>query len=261
MAGTDVSAIFFVVSEKAVFLMKVMLFAAGLGTRLKPLTDTMPKALVPVSGKPLLDIVLRRLIAAGATEVVVNVHHFAEQIKDYLRTHDHGIPVLVSDETEALLDTGGGLRKAAPLFTQDGKPILIHNVDILSNADLSAFYREHIDCSAALLVSRRATSRYLLFNDKHELTGWTNLQTGKVRSPYTDLDPSAYQQYAFSGIHLLSPALFPLMESFPEKFSIIDFYLSVCDRVSIKGHVASDLHWLDVGKLDTLSEAEAFLAQ
>jgi len=135
--------------------MKVMIFAAGLGTRLKPLTDTMPKALVTVAGKPLLDRVIERVMEAGATEIVVNVHHFAECIKKHVARCDWGVPVRISDESSALLDTGGGLRHAASFFTNDEKPILVHNVDILSNADLKTFYHSVQRDEASLLVSRR----------------------------------------------------------------------------------------------------------
>lgn len=133
--------------------MKVMLFAAGLGTRLRPLTDTMPKAMVPVDGRPLIDICLHHLIEQGASEVVVNVHHFAQQIIDYINAHEWRIPVRISDESEELLNTGGGLRKAGELFSDDGQPILIHNVDILSNAPIQEFYKNHLTHDATLLVS------------------------------------------------------------------------------------------------------------
>ena len=162
--------------------MKALIFAAGLGTRLKPLTDTMPKALVPLHGEPLLAHTLRRLIGSGATEAVVNVHHFGEQIIDYLARTDWGIPVGISDERDALLETGGGLRKAAPLFHEPDAPILIHNVDILSNADLGALYAAAAPHDALLLVSDRPTQRYLLFDDDLRLRGWTNLATGEVRA-------------------------------------------------------------------------------
>lgn len=242
-------------------LMKTMIFAAGMGTRLRPLTDTRPKALVPVAGRPLLDITLRRLVDAGATEAVVNVHHFGEQIIDYLDKHDYGIPVHISDECAALLNTGGGLRHAAPLLASDERPVLIHNVDILHNADLAAFYAANLDADAALMVSSRETKRYLLFDDDQRLVGWTNIETGEVRSPYASLDLSRTHRYAFSGIHSFSPRLFPLMEDFPAAFSIIDFYLSVCHRISIKGHPVNDLRLLDVGKQDTLAVAEHFLRE
>ena len=180
--------------------MKAMLFAAGMGTRLKPLTDHMPKALVEVGGRPLLDIVVRRLVDAGATEVVVNVHHFADQIKSYVASHDWGIDVHLSDETEALLDTGGGLRKALPLFHEGGDaPVLLHNVDILSNADLRGFYERSRHADVTLMVSSRDTQRYLLFDDEGRLRGWTNIATGEVRSPYSNLDVANLHRYAFSG--------------------------------------------------------------
>lgn len=240
-------------------MMQAMIFAAGLGTRLKPLTDTMPKALVSVAGLPLLEHTVMRLKAAGAQRIVVNVHHFASQITDFLAAKaNFGMDIRVSDETSALLDTGGGIRAAAPLFDVSS-PILIHNVDILSNVDLSAFYADNVANAATLLVSNRKTSRYLLFDDDMRLVGWTNVATGEVRSPYPAAVTAAAHRYAFSGIHIFSPDLFPLFDGFPDKFGIIDFYLSVCDRVVIRGCVKDDLRLMDVGKLDTLAEAEAFV--
>lgn len=238
-----------------------MLFAAGLGTRLKPITDTMPKAMVPVGGRPLLDITLTNLVKAGATEVVVNVHHFAGQIIEYIQTHDWGIPVKISDESAHLLDTGGGLLHAASLFTPDESPILIHNVDILSNVDLRAFYKENEDADAALLVSERTTQRYLLFDEGMRLKGWTNLAKGLVRTASPELVAEKLAKYAFSGIHCFSPRLFAYMRELGEKFPIMEFYLQVCGRVDIKGCLKQDLHLLDVGKLDTLRAAEDFVRQ
>lgn len=240
--------------------MKAMLFAAGMGTRLKPLTDHMPKALVEVGGRPLLDIVVRRLVDAGATEVVVNVHHFADQIKSYVASHDWGIDVHLSDETEVLLDTGGGLRKALPLFHEGGDdPILLHNVDILSNADLRGFYERSRHADVTLMVSSRDTQRYLLFDDEGRLRGWTNIATGEVRSPYSNLDVANLHRYAFSGIHCVSPHMEQWMADWPAKFPIMDFYLRMCDRLDIRGDVQHDLQLMDVGKLNTLEKAEAFL--
>ena len=241
--------------------MNAMLFAAGMGKRLKPLTDTMPKALVPVAGKPLVDHVLERLQQAGAERVVINVHHFAEQIVAHLADHPYRLDIVFSDERDELLDTGGGLRKAAPLLAApaDSRPLLLHNVDILSNADLAAFYAAHTADAAALLVSRRETSRYLLFDDDLRLRGWLNATTGEVRSPFARLDVGRLHRYAFSGIHCFSPRLFPMMQDFPPRFSITDFYLSVCDRVPIVAHPAEGLRLLDVGKLNTLEQADAFL--
>lgn len=241
--------------------MNAMLFAAGMGTRLKPLTDTMPKALVQIGGKPLIDIALHRLKKAGAERVVVNVHHFADQIERHLAGRDYGLDIVLSDERAKLLDTGGGLRHAATLLAAPGdeRPLLIHNVDILSNADLATFYGAHMHDAAALLVSSRSTSRYLLFDDALCLKGWLNVQTGEVRSPFPGICPERLHRFAFAGIHTFSPRLFPLLDDFPEKFSITDFYLSVCARVPIRAHVATDLRLLDVGKLDTLQKADYFL--
>lgn len=238
-----------------------MVFAAGLGTRLKPLTDTMPKALVPVSGRPLIEHVLLKLTAAGFNRIVVNVHHFAPMLKSWLAEHEFpGVEILVSDESDMLLDTGGGLRKAASLF-DNGAPVLIHNVDILSNIDLRRLYDAHADNDATLLVSSRSTSRYLLFDSGMRLNGWTNIKTGEVKSPYADLDPSGFTPLAFSGIHVFSPRLFASMDVFPAKFGIIDFYLKACRDCNIRGLAMPGLRLMDVGKLDTLAEAEDFLRQ
>jgi NDP-sugar pyrophosphorylase family protein len=245
---------------------QAMIFAAGLGTRLKPLTDTMPKALVPVGGRPLLDINIRRLMAQGYDRFVVNIHHFAQQIVDYVNEQDYAPLVHFSDESAQLLETGGGLKKAAPLF-RDDQPILIHNVDILDNVNYDWFARQHqTDEDAVLLVSRRKTKRYLLFDNAMHLMGWKNIETGEIKSPYEYVRRTGLSQhgeelnmFAFSGIHSFSPRLFPLMDRFPDKFSIIDFYLSVCHRSRIVGLVKDDLRLMDVGKLDTLDQAENFI--
>ena len=285
-----------------------MILAAGLGTRLKPLTDTMPKALVPVGGTPLLDIIIRRLQAQGYDRFVINVHHFAQQIIDHVQCRWCGgtevrecensssaesnlappspltpLPptILISDESDALLETGGGLKKAQVLF-RDNEPILIHNVDILDNVDYGWFSRQHLaDEDAVLLVSRRKTKRYLLFDNAMRLMGWKNIETGEVKSPFQWLRESDFTiddnlqvvskansqwliaksqlyAFAFSGIHSFSPRLFPLMDRFPDRFPIIDFYLSVCHRSHIVGLVKNDLQVLDVGKLDSLEHAEQF---
>lgn len=241
--------------------MRALVFAAGLGTRLRPLTDTMPKAMVPVLSKPLLHHSLQHLISAGATEIVVNVHHFAQQIINYIAQHDWGIPVRISDESQLLLNTGGGLRQALTLFSPSEAPILIHNVDILSNANLPALYHQatNIDCDALLLVSQRDTQRYLLFNQDQRLVGWQNIATQQVRTPLPQLNPDACQRYAFSGIHIVSPRLASALAAYPEVFPIMDFYLNECQRFHFQGHVDRSLHLLDVGKLDTLAAAEKFI--
>ena len=239
---------------------QAMIFAAGLGTRLKPLTDTMPKALVRVGGQPLLWHVIMKLKAAGYERIVVNVHHFAQQIIDYLQTNGNfGLDIRISDETDGLLETGGGIKKALPLFDQES-PILIHNVDILSNLDLDALTMTNAP-DALLVVSRRQTKRYLLFDDEMLLDGWTNIETGEVKSPYPALDPMGMRQLAFSGMHVIWPRLFPLFNEMPDRFGIIDFYLKYCHQCAIIGLEQKDLRLLDVGKLDTLEQAESFIKQ
>ena len=245
---------------------QALILAAGLGTRLKPLTDTMPKALVPVDGKPLLWHVLAKLSSASYERVVVNVHHFAQQIVDYLAVNDFGLDIRISDESSQLLETGGAVKHARHLLADDS-PVLIHNVDILSNVDLEWLARQHEDDEdALLLVSQRQTKRYLLFDNGMRLMGWKNVETGEVRSPYEYVRRTGLSQhgepfnaFAFSGIHSFSPRLFPLMDRFPDCFSIIDFYLSTCHRARIVGCMKSDLRLLDVGKLYTLDQAEAFV--
>ena len=229
---------------------QAMIFAAGLGTRLKPLTDTMPKALVPVAGQPLLWHVVMKLKAAGYGRIVVNVHHFAQQIIDYLQANQNfGHDIRISDETAMLLETGGGIKKARPLF-DPAEPVLIHNVDILSN-----LYLPRLDAREPLLVvSERKTKRYLQFDEQMRLVGWQNVETGQTKGRLG-------RPLAFSGIHVLSPSLFPLMDGFPDRFPIMDFYLSVCARHCICGYEAPGLQLLDVGKLDTLDQAEQFLDQ
>ncbi len=240
---------------------QAMVLAAGLGTRLRPLTDTMPKALVEVGGKPMLERVMTRLKAAGASRVVVNVHHFASRVREFLATKSNfGMDVLVSDESDCLLDTGGGLRKAAPLFLE-GVPILVHNVDVLSDADLGALVAGHGDNDATLLVSDRQTSRYLLFGGDMRLVGWTNVLTGEVRSPHPGLDPGACRRLAFSGIHVVSTGLLGRMAAWPGVFGIMDFYLGECAGAAIRGLEMPGLRLLDMGKRSTLAQAEAFLGE
>ena len=239
--------------------MKTMIFAAGLGTRLKPMTDTMPKALVPVGGRPLLQILLEKLARHGCTEAVINVHHFADMIEEWCASHDTGVSIRFSDERAELLETGGGIRHAMPMLS--GGRFLIHNVDILSNADLTRFYAQGEGRAATLLVSERKTQRYLLFDESMRLVGWINEATGQVKSPYPDLQPDKCRRYAFSGIHQIDPVLFPRFEGWPAKFSIIDFYLSICSEVPIYGYVQEGFRLMDVGKLDTLAQAEVFLEE
>ncbi len=240
---------------------QAMVFAAGLGTRLKPLTDTMPKALVPVGGRPLLEHVILRLKAFGFERIVVNIHHFGDQIIDFLQAnHNFGIDIRISDERDLLLETGGGIKKAQPLF-DPLSPILIHNVDILSDIDLDSLMAVAAERQQSVLaISQREShsGRYLLFDADQHLVGWTNTTTGEVRSPFPDVLSMSSLQAPFAGIHVFHPSLFPLMESWPDRFSIIDYYLSACKEQTIVGHLDS-FSLIDVGKLDTLAEAETFL--
>src|ERR1035437_4159057 len=183
--------------------MKAMIFAAGLGTRLKPVTDNLPKALVPIAGKPLLEHIIEKLIISGFDEIIVNVHHFPDQIIDFLKANNNfSIRIEVSDERNLLLDTGGGIRKAAWFF-DDEKPFLVHNVDIFSNVDLKVLYHQHLRTNslATLVVSKRDTFRYLLFDDNLRFSGWINEKTGETK-PAGFTKAELYHKLAFSGIQI-----------------------------------------------------------
>ena len=235
--------------------------AAGLGTRLRPWTLSHPKALVPVGGIPMLGRVLTRLEESGFDRIVVNVHHFASQIYDFLRVNPEYSHVAVSDETSELLDTGGALLHALPLL-RDGMvgdtPVLVHNVDILSNAPLERLLRRHEESGAAatLLVSERDSSRRLLFDGEMRLRGWHNLASGEYR-PDGAGEEKSLAQYAFSGIYVIETSLIARMPAYgyEGKFSIIDFLLDVACREDIRGEVAADLKLIDIGKPATLERA------
>ena len=237
-----------------------MIFAAGFGTRLKPITDILPKALVPIHGKPLLEHIVEKLIKAGVDEIIVNVHHLPDKIIDFIKVKDYfGIHFEISDERENILDTGGGIKKASQFFS-DGKPFLVHNVDILSNVDLNEIYDQHLqdpERLASLVVNFRPTNRYLLFDEAMQLHGWVNTQTQQTK-PCQGMDTTAFQKFAYAGIQVVSPKIFQLMEEVPEKFPIIDFYLNHCSNEKIIGFVPENLQILDVGKIDALEKAEEF---
>ena len=244
--------------------MKALIFAAGLGTRLRPLTDTMPKALVPVAGVPMLERVLCKLRDAGLDSFVVNVHHFAEQIERFLAEKGNfGVPVAISREEREPLETGGGIRHAAPLLASPAGRFLVHNVDILSDLDVRWFLaQDDPESLATLLLIDAPADRYLLFDDEMRLVGWTNVRTGEVKSPFLpDFDPSKYRCYSFCGIHIVSEAVFDKMASWPEKFSIIDFYLQQAAENKIRGVLAPDLQLIDIGSPAKLAEADALLSR
>ena len=243
--------------------MKAFILAAGLGTRLRPWTLSHPKALVPVEGVPMLQRVIERLIAEGLNNITVNVHHFAEQIEEFLARHDFDAEILVSDERESLLDTGGALLKAAPVICADDEPVLVHNVDILSNAPLRTLMAEHkrYGAAATLLTSDRDSSRRLVFDSEGFLKGWHNLSLDTWR-PEGFLATESMTREAFSGIHVISPALVQEMAEcgLGEKFSIIDYYLlKAGEGKDIRHMKAPDLTLLDIGKPDTLAQSAALL--
>lgn len=242
--------------------MKAMIFAAGLGTRLRPLTDSMPKALVPVAGKPMLERVILRLKESGFNDLTVNIHHFGEQIIDFLRTNNYfGVDIHISDERDMLLDTGGGIKKAQP-FLDGNEPFLIHNADILSEIDLAAFYCQHVasGADATLLTNHRDTARYLLMNGDNRLCGWINKSTGEVLPNGLDLSAENYKEQAFGCVHVLSPSIFRHMEDnrWNGKFSIIPFYIDICQDAHIQGYPIDSAGWFDVGKPETLAKAEEY---
>lgn len=236
--------------------MKAMIFAAGLGTRLKPLTDTMPKALVPLAGKPLLQWQVEKLRDAGITDIIVNVHHFPDQIIDTIRANQGwGCNITISDERDMLLDTGGGLKKAVmgDGLRGTGEPILACNVDILSNIDLNAFLNSYDPSTlGSLVVSDRQTQRYLCFDAQNTLCGWTNIKTGELKG-------KDGRHLAFSGMQILSPEAQTLLRQMPrDKFSLIDFYLHVMEKLPLQAYIPSDYQMMDVGKIDQIEEAERF---
>jgi NDP-sugar pyrophosphorylase family protein len=246
--------------------MKAMILAAGLGTRLRPLTNDRPKALVEIDRRTLLELTIVRLKSFGVTEFIVNVHHFGDQIVAYLREHrNFGIRIEISREDDLLLDTGGGLKKAAWFFLEDStrfdEPFFLHNVDVLSTIDLNAMLQFHCDheALATLAVQTRTTSRPLLFNGQGQLIGRTSKNSPLVCPEDDSRRATCHSPLAFSGIHVISPRLLPLLtESGP--FSVIDAYL----RLSAAGHKilafpADEYHWRDLGRPSDLTAAAADL--
>jgi len=235
--------------------MQAFILAAGLGTRLKPITDHRPKALVEVQGLPLLKIAIDNLVQQGVSRIVVNVHHFADMVSTYLLSQHWDVPIFISDESNLLLDTGGGLKKAEPLFLKS-EPILIHNVDILSRLDFHRLLLLQTDSMslATLVVSRRETSRYLLFNEDGQLVGWRNRQSGEFKWVLSPI-PS-FQELAFDGIALIDPQLLNLMPPADHSYPIIPTYLNIAKNHRISYFELDSADWIDVGKPQTLSLAQ-----
>lgn len=224
-----------------------MIFAAGLGTRLYPLTADKPKALVEYQGEPLIDYVLRKIIDAGIHHIVINVHHFPDLIINYLKERPYEAEIVISDERDYLRDTGGGLKFAAPLLA-DSEHILLHNVDILSDLDLRQLiaYHEKHEALATLAVRQRETSRYFLFDGDMNLCGWRNSKTNEeIRSKAAD----SYTPYAFSGIHVVRRELIDQIPS-AEKQSITPIYVELAKTHLLKGFLHNEGHWKDMGKIE-----------
>lgn len=238
--------------------MKAMIFAAGLGTRLKPITDNIPKALVQVGGVALLEHVIIKLIMQGFDEIIINVHHHAQKIIEFLKSKNNfNVRIEISDESELLLDTGGGLKKASWFFN-DGKPFLVHNVDIISDLDLENFYCSHIQSNAlaTIAVRNRPPQRYFLFDNDMNVCGWENLSTNEKIISRNSTEPMC--SLAFSGIHVISPQIFELMQE-TGKFSIVNVYLRLSTYHNIKGYCHDTGYWIDLGKPQSIAEAEEIL--
>ena len=234
--------------------MKAFILAAGLGTRLKDETENRPKALVEIAGKPLLQLAVEKLKKEGASEIVVNVHHFASLIISFLKNTDFGIPVKISDESDKLLDTGGALKKAAHLL-EDNEPVLIYNVDIICNISLCNVIRDHLESGAlaTLVIRHRHSDRCFKFDDRNRLVGWMNKKTGQKKIS----DPVNFEnswEMAFSGIHIVNPAIFKLMPD-EEVFSIIDLYIKLAKSHEIRGYIDDSAYWTDAGTPDHLEQA------
>ncbi|WP_255434145.1 sugar phosphate nucleotidyltransferase [Carboxylicivirga sp. M1479] len=233
-----------------------MIFAAGLGTRLKPLTNNLPKALAPFMGKPLLWHAIKSMEAVGVKRIVVNVHHFAQQIIDFVEANDWQADVIISDESDLLLETGGGLLKAKPFFIAN-EPVLIRNVDIITSTNLESFIYSHRNNKndATLMVKKRNTSRYLLFDDKMHLCGWKNTKTQEQIDVY---QASNKKDLAFSGMHIVEAHLLNKMGAI-RPFSIIQAYLDLAAQYQINGYQVDDNEaWFDVGTIEKLQDAEKY---
>ena len=227
--------------------MKGMILAAGLGTRLQPMTNIMPKALVEVNGQTLLELAIKKLLKADIDEIIVNVHHFADQVEHYLSKNDFDVKIHISDERKSILGSGGGI-KHAQSFLDGDEPFFVHNVDVISNIDLldMQYLYQNSSALAILAVRKRETERYLCFDDAHHLQGWKNIKSGEQKG-------EDGHEYAFSGIQLLHPGLLNRM---PEgNFNIIDFYLEVAKTGTILAYDHSDGEWMDVGTPERLKKA------
>lgn len=233
--------------------MKAMIFAAGLGTRLAPLTNTMPKAMVPINNKPMLQHQIEKLRSFGCDYIVINVHHFAEQIINFVKNNDFGVKIEISDESDLLLNTGGGLKNVKRFFNE-GDNFLIHNVDIFSDIDLKALYDYHCSSKnvATLAVMHRESSKHLLFDAENRLCGWKDLKNDKS---IITIERDNYDEMAFSGIYVCNYRIFDLIDN-EGSFPIIPELLKISKNHRIGGYVHDKNQVLDVGKIDVIKKIE-----
>ena len=232
-----------------------MILAAGLGTRLKPFTDKHPKALVEINGKTILQRNIEYLSNYGIKKMIVNVHHFADQIIEHLdKNNSFGSEVLISDETNEVLETGGGLKKAAWFFEESEESFVVINVDILTDMNLNEMIRLHHKANpiSTLAVTSRSTSRYFLFDENNHLCGWENIKSGEQK---ISRESNQYVRKAFSGIHIISSEIFPLIK-LAGKFSMVDVYLELAKTHTITSFDHSNSKLIDVGKPDSILKAE-----
>ncbi|MEF8810595.1 MAG: nucleotidyltransferase family protein [Bacteroidales bacterium] len=238
--------------------MKAMILAAGIGSRLRPVTSNIPKALVEVGGKTMLERTICHLKQYGFDELIINLHHFPEKIKNYLTKHHYfGVNISLSEESPELLDTGGALKHASWFFDGD-QSFLIHNVDVLSNLNISKLYNYHQarDALATLVVQNRPTSRYLLFDEQNTLCGWENTKTGKK---VVIKNNKTLKRLAFNGIHVTNPSIFNHMPG-RNVFSIMDIYLKAAKEKNILAYIDSESYWFDIGNPESLEKARNFIS-
>ncbi|HNG70363.1 MAG TPA: nucleotidyltransferase family protein [Chitinophagales bacterium] len=251
--------------------MKAMIFAAGFGTRLKPLTDSCPKALVKVGDKPMLQHTIEHLIKHNFDEIIVNIHYLGDQIKAFLQQHNNfGIRIEISDETDLILETGGGLLKAQHFF-DDNEAFLVCNADVFTNINISEMYRFHQSngALATLAVRNRESTRYLLFDDNNILYGWENIKTNVAKIPrkipeavkanFAPGDTYPLHEFAFSGYHIISPEIFK-HQSLLGVFSMTDWYLDLCRNHTIVAYQHNNDVWVDIGSFAQLQKANELIA-
>lgn len=241
--------------------MNAIILAAGFGTRLKPWTDHNPKALVPVEGKPMLERIIRKLESAGVRDICINVHHFGEKIIDFIKENTFQSNIIISDEREEILDTGGGVLKALKMF-RDNSPVLVHNVDILSDLNINDLFSHHErgKNDVTLVVSPRESSRELIFDSENNLKGWHDKNKNIFIPSDINMNEESYA-YAFSGIYMINQSIAEDIENVmnSEKFPIMDYFLNRERKTNIKGLVKNDLILLDIGKPASLAQASNIL--